>query len=166
MTAFLALFVRGTEADDGLAADQGGLICVGPGGFDGGADGVGVVAIDGGNHLPAVGLETLRGVIGEPALNLAIDGDAVVVVEEHQFAEAEGASEGCHFVGDAFHEAAVAEERVGVVVNNLVTWAVELRSQGLFGNGETNGVGDPLPKRAGGGFNARRIAILGMPRGL
>ena len=166
VTAFLALFVRGTKADDGLAADQRGLFGVGTGGFDRGANGVSIMAVDCGNHLPAVRLETLRGVISKPAVNFAIDGDAVVVVEEHKLAEAQGACQGSHFVGDTFHEAAVAEERIGVVINNLVARTVELRCQGLLGNGETNGVGNALAEGAGGRFNARGVAIFGMARGL
>ena len=42
---------------------------------------VDVVAVDVADHVPAVGLEALRRVVGEPALDLAVDRDAVVVVE-------------------------------------------------------------------------------------
>ncbi len=66
---------------------------------------------------------------------------------------------------DAFHHAAVAHEGVGVVVDDVVTWAVELRRQGAFGDGEADGVGDTLAQRAGGGLNARGVAVLRVARG-
>ncbi len=40
-----------------------------------------VVAIDVADHLPAVGLEALGGIVGEPAVGIAIDGNPVVVPE-------------------------------------------------------------------------------------
>ena len=84
-----------------------------------GVDRVDVVAVDVADHVPAVGLEALRGVVGEPAFDLAVDGDAVVVVEGDQLAQAQGAGQRADFVRDAFHQAAVAEEGVGVVVDDV-----------------------------------------------
>ena len=40
------------------------------------------------DHVPAVGLEALRRVVGEPARDVAVDRDAVVVVEHDELAEA------------------------------------------------------------------------------
>ena len=163
---FLALLVGGTKADDGLAADQCRLLGVGPGLFNSRADGVGIVAVNVRNYLPAVGLKTLRSIVGKPAFHFAVDGNAVVVVEEHQLAKAQGTGQGSHFVGDAFHQAAVAQERIGVVVHNVVARAVELRRQGFLGQRETNGVGNALPQRAGRGFDTRRVTVFRVPRSL
>src|SRR5690606_33501967 len=58
---FLAGLVRRTEADGGLAADQGRLGGVLAGGLDGLDDLVAVMAVDVADYLPAVGLEALRG---------------------------------------------------------------------------------------------------------
>src|SRR5690606_35793719 len=117
---FLAGLVRRTEADGGLAADQGRLGGVLAGGLDGLDDLVAVMAVDVADYLPAVGLEALRGVVGEPAFHLAVDGDAVVVVEGDQLAQAQGAGQRADFMADAFHHAAVAQEHVGVVVDDAV----------------------------------------------
>src|SRR5690606_29446606 len=163
---FLALFVRGTEANDGLAADQGGLLSVSPGLLYRCTDGVGIVAVNGGDNLPAVGFETLRSVGGEPAFHFAVDGNAVVVVEEHQLAQAQSAGQRSYFVGDAFHQAAVAQERIGVVVNNIVTRAVELGGQRLFGKRKAHGVCNALPQRAGSGFDTRCVTVFRVPRSL
>ena len=40
-----------------------------------------VVPVDIGNHLPAIGAETLRRVVGKPATDFAVDGNVVVIVE-------------------------------------------------------------------------------------
>ena len=43
--------------------------------------------------LPAIGFEAARRVISEPSLDLAIDGDPVVIINRNQFAQAEGAGQ-------------------------------------------------------------------------
>jgi len=158
--------VRRTGPDHGLAADQRGLVGDGPGSLDGGVQRFGVVAIDMRHDVPAVGFEALRGVVGEPPLDVAIDGDAVVVPEGGQLAQAPGAGQRAGFVRNTFHQAAVAEEHPGPVVDDLVAWLVELVGQQLFGHGHADGVGDALAERAGGGLDAGRIAVFGVTRGL
>ena len=165
MALFLALLVRRAETDDGLAADQRRLLGVLAGSLDGGLDLVGIVAVDIADDLPAVRLETLGRVVGKPAFHFTVDGDAVVVVEGDQLAQTQGACQRGHFVGDAFHHAAVAEEHVGVVVNHLVPFTVELSRQHLLGNRHAHGIGNALPQRAGGGFNTRGVAVFGVAGG-
>ncbi len=157
--------VRRTEADNGLAHQQRWLVGHLAGFFNRGLDGVRIVAVDVAHHVPAVGFEAQGGVVGEPAVDVAVDGDAVVIVESGQLAELEGTGQGADFVRDAFHHAAVAHEGVGVVVNDVVARAVELRRQGAFGDGEADGVGDALAQRAGGGLNAWGVAVLRVPWG-
>ncbi len=118
------------------------------------------------DHLPAVGFEALGGVVGEPALDVAVDGDVVVVVEGDQLAQAPGAGERAGFVRDAFHQAAVAEEDIGVVIDDLVAGAVEVGGQQLFGQRHAHRVGDALAERAGGGLDAGRVAVFGVAGGL
>jgi hypothetical protein len=124
------------------------------------------MAVDVRDDVPAVGFEALRRVVGEPAFDVAVDRDAVVVPEGDQLAEAEGAGQRAGFVRDAFHQAAVAEEHVGVVIDDLVAGLVELGGQHLFGQREADGVGDALAERAGGGFDAGRVAEFRVARGL
>ena len=73
-------------------------------------------------------------------LDLAVDGDAVVVIEGDQLAQAQRAGQRAGFVGDAFHQAAVAQEDIGVVIDDLVAVAVELAGQHLLGHA-------PCPRR-------------------
>ena len=166
MALFLALLVGGAEADDGLAADQGRAIAVGAGHFDGGADFVRVVAVDVGHHVPAVAFETLGGVVGEPAVDFAVDGDAVVIVEHDQLAQPQSTGQGADFVGNTFHHAAIAHEYVGIVIDDVVAAFIEVGCQGLFRNRHAHRIGDALSQRAGGGFHARGVAVFRMAWGL
>src|SRR5690606_12750221 len=127
--------VRRTRADDGLAAEQGGLVGDLLGFLDRLLEGVDVVTVDR-DHVPAVGLETTGGVVGVPAFDMAVDGNAVVIPERDQLAQAPGTGQCAGFVGHAFHHAAVAEETVGVVIDDIVAGLVELVGQQLLRHGE------------------------------
>jgi len=156
---------RSTLADDSLAADQCRLLGLLLGLADGVVDGLDVVPVDILDHVPAVGAETGRRIVGEPALDVAVDGNAVVVIEDDQLAELPGSGKGACFVADAFHQAAVANERVGVVVDDGETVAVEFGGQQLFGERQADGVGQALAERSGTGFDARGIADFRVARG-
>ncbi len=117
------------ETDDGFAHQQGRFVGDRTRFFYCAFDGVGVVTVHAAHHVPAVGFKAFGGIVGEPAFNVAVDGDAVVIIEGHQFAQLQGTGQGAHFVRDAFHHAAVAHEGVGVVVDDVVARTVELRRQ-------------------------------------
>ena len=84
-----ALFIRRAFADHGFAADQRRFavgsfgLCLG--GEQGCFDGSGIVAIDIGNHVPAVGGKACRCVIREPVFDMAVNRNAVVIPERDQF---------------------------------------------------------------------------------
>jgi len=157
--------VGGAHADLGLAADQGGLVAFCLGLHQGGLNGGAAVAVHVGDHLPAVGFKALRGIVGEPALDIAVDGNAVIVVEGDELAQAQGASQGAGFVGNPLHEATIPQEDVGVVIHDGVVGPVEFGSQQLFGNGHAHRVGDALAQGAGGGFHSRGVAHFRVARG-
>ena len=166
MHVVAVLLVGRAGADDGLAADQRGLRGVGLGLLDGGFDLDRVVALHVADHLPAIGFETLGGVVGEPAVDVAVDRDVVVVVEGDELAQAPGAGERAGFVRDAFHQAAVAQEHIGVVIDDFMPGAVELGGEDLLGQRHAHGVGDALAERAGGGLDAGGVAVFGVAGGL
>ena len=163
-----------TLADDGLAADQGRLavrergllLRLDQGGFHRGR----VVAIHIRNHMPAVGGEARRRIVGEPAFDMAVDRDAVVIVEGDQLGQTQRSGQRAGLVADALHHAAITQERIGVVVNDVVTgvliFAVEFRGQQLLGQRHAHGIGDALAQWTGGGFHARRHAHFGVTGGL
>ncbi|CAK6470916.1 hypothetical protein PSEG_05568 [Pseudomonas sp. Nvir] len=157
-------FVRRTETNDGFAHQQGRFVGNCTRFFYCAFDGVSVVTVNAAHHVPAVGFKAFRGIVGEPAFNVAVDGDAVVIIEGHQFAQFQSTGQGAHFVRNAFHHAAVAHESVGEVVNDIVARTVELRGQRFFRDSHAHGVGNPLAQRAGGGFHTGGVADFRVAR--
>ena len=154
-----------TETDRGAAAQQHRLVGRAQRGVDGGLDLHRVVAVDVADHGPAVGLEARGRVVGEPALHLAVDGDVVVVPERDKFVQAPGAGQRRGFVRDALHQAAVAHEHPGAMVDEGQLGAVEALRQQFLGQREAHRIGEALPQRAGGGFHARGHVIFGVAGG-
>ena len=148
------------EGDMGLAGNHRRLARLFRGG-DGGVDGLGVVAVNF-LHMPAGGLEALHliGAVGQ--FDGAVDGDVVVVPEHDQLAQGMTPGEADGFLADAFHEAAVTGDHIGVVIDEFLA---VLGALDLFGHGETDSVGDALAKGAGRGFNGVEEKILGVARG-
>ena len=103
MARFGALFTRRTFADDGYAADQRRLVSVSFGNVNCFVNGVGVMAVNIGDNLPAVAFETLGSVIGKSALNFTINGNAIVVVECDELSESERTGKGANLVRNTFH---------------------------------------------------------------
>ena len=68
-------------------------------------------------------------------------------------------------MADAFHQAAITHEYIGVVINNLVARSVELGCQQALCQRHTHRVGDALTQRTGGGFNPGRDIHFGVARG-
>ena len=161
----LAGLVRCAEADHGLRADQAGLVGHRQRRLDRGLDRRRVVAVDIAHHVPAVGLEARRGVVAEPVVHFPIDGDAVVVPERGQLAQAPGAGQRGGLVRHALHHAAVAHEHPAAMVDQVETFAVVALGQQLLGQGEAHGIGQALPQRAGGGLHARGFVALGVAGG-
>lgn len=84
----------------------------------------------------------------------------IVIVDSNQVAELQVTSGGSRFTGNALHGAAIAEECVGVVVDQLKAGLVEDASGVCLRNSETHGVCEALTKRSGGHFNTRCVVRL------
>ncbi|EXI65582.1 MAG: hypothetical protein AW08_03102 [Candidatus Accumulibacter adjunctus] len=159
-----ARLVGRTKADPRPAADQRRPLALAARSQQRLVDRLRVVAVDVGDHPPAVGREALPAIVGEPAGDVAIDRNAVVVVDGDQLAEPEGAGERARLVRDALHQAAVADEDVGRVVDDFVPGPVELGGEDPFGDRHADGVGQPLPERPGRRLDAGCVPDLGMTR--
>jgi len=118
------------------------------------------------DHVPAVGFETLRGIVEEPALDLAVDRDSVVVPESDQLAETEGPRERTGLVRYAFHHAAVTHEYIGEMIDNVEIVTIELGRQRALGDCHADGIADSLAERPGRGLDSRRVTVLGVARRL
>ena len=116
------------------------------------------------DDLPTIGGKALGRVVRHPSFDIAVDRNAIVVVDANQFAKTQGASERSRLVRDALHHATVTEEDPGVVIDDVMAFAIKLRRQQLFGQCHTNGSGNALTERTGGGLDTDRRIVLGMTR--
>ncbi|MET3215893.1 UNVERIFIED_ORG: hypothetical protein ABIC48_003662 [Burkholderia territorii] len=112
--------------------------------------------------MPAVGVEPLRAIFGEGDSGAGGQCDPIVVVQADQLAEPEMAGKRCGFRCDAFHQVAVADKCVGVVIHDLEAGTVVARGELRFRHRHADGVGEALAERAGRRLDARREAALRM----
>ncbi len=159
-----SLFIRSAPTDDGFATDQRRTGRLGTGSLDRCQQRLRIMTIDVRDHVPVISLESLRRVVGKPALHFAVDGDAVVVVKNDELAQPMAAREGTRLVRDALHEAPVAGKRIGEMIDNLQPRTIELRGEHLFRKRHADRVGESLPERPGGRLDAERRLVLRMTR--
>ena len=154
---------RRAVGDDRAAGDKAGPIAR-MGAPDRGGDRVVIHAVDplGG---PAMRAEPHDLIVRDGEIGRPVDRDRIVVPEDDQLVELEMPGEPQRFVADPFHQAAVAEEDVRVVIDDVMAVAVELGGEQLLGERHADGIGQPLPKRARGGFHPGRDSDLRMPGG-
>ncbi len=157
----IAFHGAGALQDLGLAGDEGRAVLLRRPAHGGGDLGV-VVPIDG-LHRPAIGLEPGDLVAGLGNGRLAVDGGVVVVEQHGQLVQAEAAGDGGGLMADALHQAAVAGDHPGVVVHQRVA---EPGVQMALGHGHAHGGGDALAQGAGGGLDARRVAVFRVAGGV
>jgi hypothetical protein len=104
-------------------------------------------------HLPTVGFEAGVGVLGEAEIGGTVEGDEIVIVKEDELAESEGAGEGSGFMGDAFHQVAVAADAVGMVVDDLEAGLIVDGGEVLFRDGQAYRHREALAEGAGSDFD-------------
>ncbi len=93
---------------------------------------------------------------------MTIDGNAVVVVDRDELAQAQRAGQRTDFVRDTLHHATVTHEHVGAVIDDSVPGMVEFGGEQFFRDGHADRIGKPLAKRTGGGLHSRGDTILGV----
>ena len=125
-----------------------------------------IVGIADAQHVPAVSLEARCDILGEGDAGLALDGDVVVVVDPAQVVELEMAGQRGRLRADAFHQAAVAADRVDVVVEQVEAGPVVAAGQPLARDRHADAGGDPLAQRTGRRLDAGHPVIFRVPRRL
>ena len=129
-------------------------------------DRVDVVSIHVTLDVPAIGRKTRRRVVAEPLRDVAVDRDAVVVVQHRELVELQRTGERGRLVRDAFHQAAVSGKHVGAVIHDRMAGPVEFTREQRLGERHADRIGQSLPERPRGRFDAGRDAHFGMPRRL
>ncbi len=84
------------------------------------------MAINIGNHMPAIGLEALWSIIAKPAFDATVDRNIIIIVKADQLTEAQRAGQRADFMRDALHQTAIAHEDIGMMIDNRVPRTVEL----------------------------------------
>ena len=151
-------------ADDALDADDAGawvVLC----GAHSLVDGCAAVEVHPALDMPAIALETPGPILGVRDIGLAVDGHCVVVVKIDKFAQTQMAGQAGGFAGYPFHQVAVGDDRIGVVVDHLEAGAVEPLGQPAFGQRHPDTIGEACPQRAGRGLDTRRMPGLWVARG-
>ena len=156
--------IRRAEADDRARDDQGRALRVGLRLGDHRIDRRLVVDVGEMQDLPAIAGKALRDVVAAAEIDAAIDGDLIIVEEADQLPELLMTSEGGRFMGDALHEAAIASDEPGVVIDRGLPLAIEARGEVCLGDRHPDGVGDALAEWAGGRLDAWGVPDLGVSR--
>ena len=65
--------------------------------------------------------------------------------------------QGCRLHGDPFHDVTVGNDPIGIVVDDLVAGLVVAGGEVRFGHRHADAVGESLPERSGGDFDARCV---------
>ena len=151
---------RRAVADDRPAGDHRGPALV-AGRLHGGGQRGRIVPVDR-LDVPAAGLEAPCLVVGGRQAGRPVDGNFVVVEQDDQPAEPEMAGQRDRLLRNALHEAAVAGNRPGPVIDQVVA---EARIHHALGQRHADGVGQPLSERPGRRLDAGRRAVFRMPGG-
>ena len=120
-----------------------------------------IVAVDC-DRMPAGGGEAGALVHAGRKLGRAVDGDAVVVPHHDQTRQLQMAGEIDRFMADAFHQAAVARDDVGIMINEVAVAG----SKCAFGDRHADGSGETLSERAGRRLDAERMPVFRVAGGL
>jgi hypothetical protein len=92
------------------------------------------------------------------------NGDVVVVVDHDEVAELQVTSHRCSLGGDTLHSAAITEEGVCVVVEQLVAGLVEDSGRVPLSNGKTDSVGKTLAEGTSGDLDTGGVMGLRVTR--
>ena len=115
--------------------------------------------------MPAVRVKTLEHIFGPGGRGWPIELNKVVVPEVDQLAELQVPRERRGLRGDPLLKIAIRDDGEDAMVNDGVSWAVELLGEAALCDRHTNAVREPLAEWAGGGLDAGGQTKLWVPRG-
>ena len=156
------LLVGAAIANVGANLNQGWPARLFPGSLQRGGDGVDVVALFDLLDVPAECGETGHAVFGKGQLRITFDRDVVIGIEDDEFSQPQVTRIGPGLGRNSFLQVAIADQNVGVVVDDRVPRPIEACRHGHFGDSHADGVGQSLPQGTGGGFDAGGLAVFRM----
>mmetsp|Transcript_35856 Transcript_35856/g.70594 ORF Transcript_35856/g.70594 Transcript_35856/m.70594 type:complete len:488 (-) Transcript_35856:336-1799(-) len=154
--------LRDTTADLSLADNHLGLsVLVGLCVVDGCLDGLEVVAVLKGDHVPAESGETVGSLLRHSPVSHLIKSDCVGIIHDNQIVKSLMPCKGSSLREHPLLHAPISAESEDVMVNDLVLRGVEASSSHLGGSSHTDCVGDALTQGAGGGFDTGCVVLRG-----
>ncbi len=124
------------------------------GAVEGRREALAVVGVTDAQDVPAIGEEAGGDVLAEGERGVALDGDAVGIVDPDEVRQLQVARERGGLAGDALHHAAVTAERVDAVVEQLEVRLVVALGEPALGDRHADGGCDALAERTSGGLDA------------
>ena len=114
-------------------------------------------------HMPALRRKALGHIFAEALRRGAVNGNAVVVIEDDEVAQPQVPGQRGALVTDAFHQVAIAGDGVNPMAARPAA-AGKARPHRLAGQRHADGVAEALPQRAGGHLDAGSLAEFRVPR--
>src|SRR5206468_11994974 len=158
--------VWGTVADVTVQDEEGGSALGLPEDLQGALNAIDVVGVSHPQDVPSVTQEAGRNVFRERDARVPLDGDVIVVVDPAEVIQAQVTRQGRGLGGDALHHAAVAANRIDMVVENIEARPVVALGEPLLTDGHAHAGSHSLPERTAGSLDAGNPVILRVPRGL
>ena len=121
-----------------------------------------IVAVGHALHMPVIGLKPLRHIVVVAQAGRAVQRDQVVVIEHDQLAQAQCSGQCAGFVADAFHQVAVAQQSIGVMIHHLKAGPVVHSRKVLLRHRHAHSHANTLSQRSCGRFHAVCIAVFGV----
>src|SRR5258706_8663103 len=125
-------------------------------------DQIDVVRVAPPQNVPSVTQEPGRNVLGECDARATLDRDVVVVVNPTEVIETEMRCQRCGLGRDAFHQAAVAADRINIVIEYVEARLVVAAGKPFLSNRHTDAGGDALSEGTGRRFDSGYPMIFRM----
>ena len=145
--------------------NERGLFFFGFGGFKSFGNSRQIIGISNFQDLPAIGFITRGNILIEGEIGRAFNGDFIAVIDHNEFAQLLCPRKRTGFMSDAFLQTAVPGEDIGVMINNLIAFAVEFSGQTGLSHGHADGRGKSLSQRARADLYSRSHTIFRMAGG-
>ncbi len=114
-------------------------------------------------RVPPVAIEAGAAIFRERDVGTGRQRHVIVIVQANQFAEFQMSGQRGSLRSDAFHQVAITEHCISVMIDQSMSRSVVARSELGFCDGHADGIGHPLSQRPGCDLNARRVSAFRMP---
>ena len=125
-----------------------------------------IVSILHGLRVPAIRFETQGTIFREGDVSRGGKRDVVVVIKAEQLAKPQMTRERRGLGRDAFHQIAVADQHIRVMIDDLMSRSVVVCGEISFRDGDADAIGESLTERTGRRLDSRRQSALRMSRRL